>query len=307
MTKPKLLLATGIGWSATSPLYKTLKQNKIINSGIGKEHNTLYWLYDKTTNFWNYKRSPQYKWYLESKPESKLKNLELLFSRDTTLDNFVEYYKRLSSKDYPYVSDFSNTNAELSPQFISEISPTLKENFDVKVIMIFRDPVRRGYSHSSAQYRLKVKRNDVMSSEWNDNNPQSRFEWRLTRKRFPDSISYWKDLLQKKEYNYSKFSYVQIYQKYAAHFPTLPIVMEDLWSGKIEPLENFLECKINSLHNNCYYPEMGTKAPRYEDLEDQWMSDMQDLTDEDYAFGKKYTQWMYDEWYEEFKTRPWEL
>ena len=29
MTKPKLLLATGIGWSATSPLYKTLKQNLI--------------------------------------------------------------------------------------------------------------------------------------------------------------------------------------------------------------------------------------------------------------------------------------
>ena len=51
---------------------------------------------------------------------------------------------------------------------------------------------------------------------------------------------------------------------------------------------------------------MGTKAPRYEGLEDQWMSDMQDLSDEDYAFGKNYTQWMYDEWYEEFKTRPWE-
>ena len=82
--------------------------------------------------------------------------------------------------------------------------------------------------------------------------------------------------------------------------------MEDLWGGNIQPLENFLRCKINSLHNNCYYPEMGTKAPRYEGLEDQWMSDMQDLSDEDSAFGKNYTQWMYDEWYEEFKTRPWE-
>jgi hypothetical protein len=51
---------------------------------------------------------------------------------------------------------------------------------------------------------------------------------------------------------------------------------------------------------------MGTKAPRYEDLEDQWMSDMQDLSEEDYSFGKKHTQWMYDEWYEKFKTRPWE-
>ena len=206
MTKPKLLLATGIGWSATTPLYKTLKENKIINGGIGKEHNTLYWLYNKTSDFWNYKRSPQHKWLLNNKSELKLKNSELLFSKDTTLDDFVEYYKRLSSKDYPYVSDFSNTNTELSPQFISEISSKLKENFDVKVIMIFRDPVRRGYSHSSAQYRLKVKSNDIMCSQWNDNDPQSRFQWRLTRKNFPDSISYWKNLLQKKEYNFSKFS-----------------------------------------------------------------------------------------------------
>jgi hypothetical protein len=306
VTKPKLLLATGIGWSATTPLHRTLKENNIINSGVGKEHNTLYWLYDKTSNFWNYKRSPQYKWLLENKSESRLKNLDLLFSRDTTLDNFVEYYKLLSSKDYPYVSDFSNTNANLSPQFISEISSTLKENFDVKVIMIFRDPVRRGYSHSSAQYRLMVKSHDVMSSEWNDNDPRSRFQWRLLRKRFPDSISYWKNLLQQQGDNTSKFSYVQVYQKYAEHFPTLPIVMEDLWGGDIQTLENFLECKINHLHQNCYYPEMGTKAPRYEDLEDQWMSDMQDLSEEDYSFGKKHTQWMYDEWYEEFKTRPWE-
>ena len=78
---------------------------------------------------------------------AQAKNLDLLFSRDTTLDNYVEYYKLLSSNDYPYVSDFSNTNANLSPQFISEISSTLKENFDVKVIMIFRDPVRLSLIH----------------------------------------------------------------------------------------------------------------------------------------------------------------
>ena len=306
MTKPKLLFLTGIGWSATNPLYKTLRRNKIIISGACKEPNTLFWLSNKNDTFWNYRRGPQYEWILENKTGYKLENIQLLFSKDTTLDDFVEYYKRLSVHDYPYVSDFSNSNAELSPEFISEIAPTLKENFDVKVMIIFRDPVRRGYSETSAQYRTKVKSNDVLNSQWNDNNPSSRFRWRLLRKKFPDSISYWKSLLQENAYNSSKFSYVQVYRKYAEHFPTLPIVMEDLWGGNKEPLENFLECKINSLYNNCYYPEMGTKAPRYEELEDQWMSDMQDLSDEDYAFGKKYTQWMYDEWYEEFKTRPWE-
>lgn len=303
--KPKLLFGTGIGWSATTPLYETLRSHKIINSGISKEPETLDWIANRDPYTWKYKRSPKYNEYIRRKSESKLRNSKLLFSKDTTLDNFVEYYKLLSKGDRPYVCDFSNNNAELNHRFIAEIAPTLKENFDVKVIMIFRDPVRRGYSETSSHYKTNVKRNSGMVEQWDNKDPKSRFEWRFIRQRF-NSIDYWKDLLKKEEYNSSKFSYVQIYRKYAEHFPTLPIVMEDLWGGDIEPLENFLDCKINSLHNNCYYPEMGTKAPRYEGLEDQWMSDMQDLSEKDYAFGKTYTQWIYDEWYEEFKTRPWE-
>ena len=303
--KPKLLFGTGIGWSATTPLYETLRSHKIINSGISKEPETLDWIANRDPYTWKYKRSPKYNEYIRRKSESKLRNSKLLFSKDTTLDNFVEYYKLLSKDDRPYVCDFSNNNAELSHRFIAEIAPTLKENFDVKVIMIFRDPVRRGYSETSSHYKTNVKRNSGMVEQWDNRDPRSRFEWRFIRQRF-NSIDYWKDLLKKEEYNSSKFSYVQIYRKYAEYFPTLPIVMEDLWGGDIEPLENFLDCKINSLHNNCYYPEMGTKAPRYEGLEDQWMSDMQDLSEKDYAFGKNYTQWIYDEWHEEFNTRPWE-
>ena len=302
--KPKLLFGTGIGWSATTPLYETLRSHKIINSGISKEPETLDWIANRDPYTWKYKRSPKYNEYIRRKSESKLRNSKLLFSKDTTLDNFVEYYKLLSKDDRPYVCDFSNNNAKLNHRFIAEIAPTLKENFDVKVIMIFRDPVRRGYSETSSHYKTNVKRNSGMVEQWDNRDPRSRFEWRFIRQRF-NSIDYWKDLLKKEEYNSSKFSYVQIYRKYAEHFPTLPIVMEDLWGGDIEPLENFLDCKINSLHNNCYYPEMGTKAPRYEGLEDQWMSDMQDLSEKDYAFGKNYTQWIYDEWHEEFNTRPW--
>ena len=303
--KPKLLFGTGIGWSATTPLYETLRSHKIINSGISKEPETLDWIANRDPYTWKYKRSPKYNEYIRRKSESKLRNSKLLFSKDTTLDNFVEYYKLLSKDDRPYVCDFSNNNAKLNHRFIAEIAPTLKENFDVKVIMIFRDPVRRGYSETSSHYKTNVKRNSGMVEQWDNRDPRSRFEWRFIRQRF-NSIDYWKDLLKKEEYNSSKFSYVQIYRKYAEHFPTLPIVMEDLWGGDIEPLVNFLDCKINSLHNNCYYPEMGTKAPRYEGLEDQWMSDMQDLSEKDYAFGKNYTQWIYDEWHEEFNTRPWE-
>ena len=117
--KPKLLFGTGIGWSATTPLYETLRSHKIISSGISKEPETLDWIANRDPYTWKYKRSPKYNEYIGRKSESKLKNSKLLFSKDTTLDNFVEYYKLLSNDDRPYVSDFSNNNAELSSKFIS--------------------------------------------------------------------------------------------------------------------------------------------------------------------------------------------
>ena len=307
MPNPKLLLFAGVGWSATNPLYITLKKHKIINSGVCKEPGALQWLSHKNPNIWKNLRGPKYDLLLSEVPEHKLKNSHLIFSKNATLNDYVEYYKWLSGeRNRRYVADFSNHNAELSPEFISEIAPVLNDNFDVRVIFIVRDPVRRGYSQTSSNYRIKYQVNADIGVDWNNNDPQSRFKWRMLKKHFPDSISYWKNLLKQDGWNTAKFSYTSIYHKYAAHFPTLPLVMEDLWGGNTEPLENFLECKINSLHRNCYYPEMGTKAPRYEELPDQWMSDLQDLSKEDYAFGKKHTQWIYDEWYEQFKTRPWE-
>ena len=105
--------------------------------------------------------------------------------------------------------------------------------------------------------------------------------------------------------NMARFSYVDIYKKYKYSFDTLPIVMEDLWGGKTEELEDFLDCKLDGLHRNCYYPEMGTKAPQYEELPDQYMSDMQDLSAADYQFGRNQLRFVYEEWEHEFGVNPW--
>ena len=56
---------------------------------------------------------------------------------------------------------------------------------------------------------------------------------------------------------------------------------------------------------NAYFPEMGTKAPHYEDVEDQWSSDLEDLTEEDLEFGRKHLAKYYDEWYNYFGSMPW--
>tara|TARA_Y100000589_G_scaffold68545_1_gene60245 strand:+ start:9725 stop:10552 length:828 start_codon:yes stop_codon:yes gene_type:complete len=273
---PKLLLLAGIGWCATSPLHHTLKRQKIVNTGIAKEPDILSHLDNPDPIKRSVKRNSLYEY-----KKHKWGNADLIFSEDVTLDNFIEYYSKLVSDEYKYVGEFSNDNSFLSENFLAKIAPKLKDHFDVKVLMITRDPVRRSYSKTSANYQ------------------------RIIDKQFPDSISYWKHILSLPGQNIFKFSYTDIYKKFSQHFPTHAIVMEELWSGKTKELEDFLGCELNGLHRNCYYPEMGTKAPRYEELPDQWTSDLQDLTDEDYAFGKKHLQWIYDEWFEQFKTRPW--
>lgn len=317
MHKPKLLFLSGFGWAATNPLFRTLRDNaKVIFPGYCKEPDTLPWIYDRDCkskpDFFDHVLSVKYKNLCEKHPKFLSTRPENIFSKTTTLDDFIDYYTRLyDNKDRgsrQYVCDFSNRNSSLSPEFISEIAPALKDNFDVKVMMIARNPVRRSYSFTSAMYRTKPVENSGIGKLWDNKDPESRRRWQEKTKDFPDSISYWKYLVQKDHMNLARFSYIDVYKKWAAHFPMLPIVMEDLWGGNVEPLENFLECKIGkeNLFLNCYYPEMGTKAPRHPRLKDQWMSDLQDLTEEDLAFGKQHLQYVYDEWYDEFKTRPWE-
>ena len=297
--KPKFILSIGIGWSATTPLWLTLRDQNIVNTGITKESQTLPYICDRDPDYWKFKRSKKMERALSRKKHSE-HDIRLLLGKDTTIEDYIQYYQSISNP-----ADFSNDNAFLPGWFISKIADKLNEVFDVKVMMIFRDPVRRSYSNTSAVYGAKSERTSKIGSLWDNHDPRSRFEWTKIKKRFPDSISYWKNRISSPDDSISKFSYVDIYKKWKYSFPTLPIVMEDLWSGKTEELEDFLECKLNGLHRNCYYPEMGTQAPQYEELPDQWMSDMQDLSKADYQFGRNKLRFIYDEWEQEFGTNPW--
>ncbi len=73
----------------------------------------------------------------------------------------------------------------------------------------------------------------------------------------------------------------------------------------LQNLSKFLDFNIDKLWPNAYFPEMGTKAPHYEYLKDQWSSDMEDLTEEDLEFGRKYLKKYYDDWYKCFGSMPW--
>jgi len=300
-------MLAGTGWSATTPLCMTLREQGILNTGLCKEPQALTHICFANDNFWAFKQKPKIQSLLKEKKNSE-HDIHLLLGEKATLDDYVTYYQSIVGET-PYVGDFSNDNAFLPGWFISVLAEKLKEKFDVKVLMIFRDPVRRSYSYASAAYKRKLQRASEFDFDDSDD-PKLRFNRTKIKMlryldTFPDSISHWKNKISTLGPHLAKFSYIEIYKKYKYCFDTLPIVMEDLWGGKTEVLEDFLGCKLDGLHRNCYYPEMGTKAPQYEELPDQYNSDMQDLSAADYQFGRNQLRFVYDEWENEFGVNPW--
>ena len=299
--KTPLIIAAGTGWSATSPLHMTLQcSNKCAHVGLQKEDHLLYHVYSKDAWEWrkpwydflvNDSMCPQWKYEWGNKSKyafhKNIDEIHELFQKPT-LETYIKYYTRHYQRvkhEYSYVADFSNSNAQLPLSFLEKIAPELKKYFKIKVLIIFRDPVRRLYSELSHQYQNDEK----------------------LRKKYATSKDYYWDYLTKGDFSIN-CQYVRRIKCYKSVFNTTTIVSEDLWGEKndaLAKLSNFLQYDIKKLWPNCYYPEMGTKAPHHEYLADQYESDLEDLTDDDLSFGRKYLAKYYDQWYNEFGTTPW--
>ena len=299
--KVPLIICAGTGWSATSPLYMTLQcSNKCAHVGLKKEDHLLYHLYSKDAWEW---RKPDYEnlirdsmspvWKYEWGRQSKYafhQNLDEIHElyQKPTLETYIKYYTRHYERvkhEYSYVADFSNSISQLPLDFLEKIAAKLKKHFEIKVLIIFRDPVRRLYSELSHRYQ-------------NDKN---------LRKKYSTSKDFYWNFLTKGNFD-ENCEFVKRYKRFKSVFSTLPVVSEDLWGRKndqVAKLSNFLQYDIKNLWPNCYYPEMGTKAPHYENLADQYNSDLEDLSDDDLAYGRKNLAKYYDEWYNEFGTTPW--
>ena len=301
MFKTPLIIGAGTGWSATSPLHLTLQcANKCSHTGILKEDHLLFHVYSQDAWEW---RKP---WYEKAVNDSMVpvmpqsygmknkyafhQNLDEIHElyQKPTLDTYIKYYTRHYQRvkhEYSYVHDFSNSNAFLPLSFLQKIAPVLKKHFKIKVLIIFRDPVRRLYSELSHHYRKS----------------------HILQKKYISSREYFRSYLKIGNYSMN-CEFVKRIKYYKSNFSTLSIVSEDLWGGKndqLAKLSNFLHFDIKNLWPNCYYPEMGTKAPHHEYLADQYESDLEDLTDDDLSFGRKYLAKYYNQWYNEFGTTPW--
>jgi len=302
--KPKFLLCPGTGYSATTPLYYTLAVNhNYCHGGFDKEYELLPTLFYKETNrlkeyIYHYKyrfrrhfiNQPfdngvykKHGFKRERHPKVDFNNsytnlnAEYYYNRPITLEKYIQYYKEHYNNiknTYHSVCDFTTANGNIPLWFLSKISSELQEHFDVKVLIINRDPVRRLFSEVNVRFQ---KDNYEFSSAkqmffYVLNNPTGRhFGLHRQYENF-NVLSYHKDVVS----NYSSsFSNV------------LQISMESLWDGT-EQISDFLNYKIEHLYNNAYYPFMGSNPPHYKYLADQWMSDIEELSDDEYKQAKEY-------------------
>jgi len=163
-----------------------------------------------------------------------------LYSLPTSIDKYIEYFRRHYENlngEYKYVADFSNKNCTLFPEFLMDIRDNILEVFDVKVTMIFRDPIRRIWSNNYCNME-KV---------------------------------FHKDAKKKRQWHYD-----EMYKNHANAWGkenVYPIIMEDVWQDP-SGLADFLGVKIDRMHENCYWPEMGMNIPKYQWLRDQYQREL---------------------------------
>ena len=249
-SKPLFVICVGTGWSATTPLYYTLQDAKIANAFI-KESNILCPNLDFSEKY-KVTKNPVY--------------------LDPTVDNYItflhEYYQSIAD-EYRGVCDFTTSYATLPPDIISTFADKLKDNFNVKILMIFRDPVRRLFSHIS--HLSNSSPNAFMK------------EILFYLRKIPNQLVYPTQKYNHKLRNFEPFlfsNYSLIYDTWRSFFDTHYIIMEDLWAGRnneLERLNTFLGANITQVHENVYYPDRGANAPKLAGLADQWTSDTEDI------------------------------
>ena len=238
-----LLLNFGTAYSATSPLWRTLQDDtKYLHTGHRKKTHWLWLLRNQDTNVERkFVLTPEASAQVSSRQHIKFTKEEedYFFSLPTSIEKYIQYYKRhwdYLDGEFKSVGDFCNKMAVADEEYLCYLRDKLSEHFDVKITLIFRDPVRKIWSEARTQYsRMYNKKGGIRRSAL----------------------------------------YGEVYEKYARVFGeerVLPMVMERIWEDPSE-LSDFLGHPIPKMHRNAYYPERGTNIKEFPEFWDQWRNE----------------------------------
>lgn len=295
--KPKFILFVGVGWSATKPLYYTLSQiYNCLHGGIVREHHYLKIIQSLSSSnsiedldFVNKQvKKNKFEFFVFKKnnifPEM-YEYAKLFTEPPFTIKKYIKFYLNFytylqKNTKFQYVSDFSNSNMFLSKDFLKDFSVELLKHFDVKVLMIFRDPVRRYFSEHNFKYYIT--------------NPE-------LQKKYSSASEYCLTTIHK------SMDYVDLYNKFNLFFDCKQLVMEELWEGdgyELSNLSSFLNYKIEKLHFNVYCPDRGNKPVLHNKLPDQYSSDYEVLSEKLYYNLYNILESQYKNYYKKFNCTP---
>ena len=238
-----LLLNFGTAYSATSPLWRTLQDDtRYLHTGHRKKTHWLWLLRNQDTNVERkFVLTPEPSAQVSSRQHIKFTKEEedYFFSLPTSIEKYIQYYKRhwdYLDGEFKSVGDFCNKMAVADDEYLCYLRDKLSEHFDVKITLIFRDPVRKIWSEARTEYsRMYNKKGGIRRSAL----------------------------------------YGEVYEKYARVFGeerVLPMVMERIWEDPSE-LSDFLGHPIPKMHRNAYYPERGTNIKEFPEFWDQWRNE----------------------------------
>ena len=238
-----LLLNFGTAYSATSPLWRTLQDDtRYLHTGHRKKTHWLWLLRNQDTNVERkFVLTPEPSAQVSSRQHIKFTKEEedYFFSIPTSIEKYIQYYKRhwdYLDGEFKSVGDFCNKMAVADEEYLCYLRDKLSEHFDVKITLIFRDPVRKIWSEARTEYsRMYNKKGGIRRSAL----------------------------------------YGEVYEKYARVFGeerVLPMVMERIWEDPSE-LSDFLGHPIPKMHRNAYYPERGTNIKEFPEFWDQWRNE----------------------------------
>lgn len=279
--KPKLLLSVNRSSCGTTSLYHTIWNSKYAHGGIVKESQYLYRI---QSPYWQreidtYHKNKPWSEVRIVKPWSIPKDVfktslneeaidDYFRNEERSLGKYVKYYHRLwetVKDDFQSVADFSNMNGELTEEFLMSIKDELVNDFDVKVIMIFRDPIRRLWSICNRR------------SGWENVTPESLLE------KYTDA--------NYKPIKHPFIRYVDMYERHVKVWGKEKvkfIISEDFFKGETQSLSNFLEFDI--------LPPVIKSDRTY--------SMKYDIDSETWRYAYKKYKWLYDEFENTFGFIP---
>lgn len=322
MKKKDFIFFGGIGWCGTSSLWFTLGHlHPYIFTGSRKENIYLFALHnyltegflnlpkhllDNEISYYNpvinklQSKGGYRQYFAQSRLNTDYEKEDALQLHPPTLQKYVEYcleISRASEKHYRYVGDFSNPNAFLPKSFLNLVNIELSKYFNIKSLLIFRDPVRRLFSNVSSGFHY-MKR---YTADENDKNPTETWV-----RNFLETNNLRKNL----PINYTQIikNYQEVFGKENLHCSIMEEFFKDpqqcLTNPSVIELGKYLDCKIEQVYPCAFVPDKGINAPNIIGLGDQSFSDGDVLTPEFYEYCYSKLKFVYDEFKEIYGSLP---